>query len=145
MLAMKLNHLSLHTTFFFLWSIYRKFYPISFRFDRFRFVSFDFVLFRFVAFHFYFISHFTGTPWTYLLRVLSDFNQINRILQPFLTFGIWYLVFCLFNLCLNSLSSELQISCVIAWLCNEKWQNPLQTTLPACLNSNHISSYAIEC
>ena len=31
--------------------IYRKFYPISFRFVR----------FRFVAFRFYFVSHFTGT------------------------------------------------------------------------------------
>jgi hypothetical protein len=46
--------------------IYRKFYPISFRFVWFRFVSFRlisfrFVRFRFVAFRFYFVSHFTCT------------------------------------------------------------------------------------
>ena len=51
--------------------IYRKFYPISFRFVSIGFVSFDFVSFRsvsfrFVAFRFYFASHFTGTLFGFL-------------------------------------------------------------------------------
>ena len=60
MLAMKLNPLSLHTTFFFLWSKYIENFT-RFRFVSFRLISFRFVRFRFVAFRFYFVSHFTGT------------------------------------------------------------------------------------
>jgi hypothetical protein len=56
MLAMKLNLLSLHTTFFFLWSKYID------NFTRFRFVRF-----RFVAFRFYFVSHITGTLFLFMI------------------------------------------------------------------------------
>ena len=61
----ELNPLSLHTTFFFLWSKYIenfiRFRFVWFRFVSFRLISFRFVRFRFVAFRFYFVSHFTGT------------------------------------------------------------------------------------
>jgi hypothetical protein len=70
----ELNPLSLHTTFFFLWSKYIENFT-RFRFVWFRFVSIGFVWFRFVSFRsvfrfvwfdfvsfrFYFVSHFTGT------------------------------------------------------------------------------------
>ena len=70
MLAMKLNLLSLHTTFFFLWSKYienfTRFRFVSIGFVSFDFVSFRSVSFRFVAFRFYFVSHFTGTLFGFL-------------------------------------------------------------------------------
>jgi hypothetical protein len=56
----QLNPLSLHTTFFFLWSKYIE------HFSRFRFVSFRSVRFRFVRFRFVFISFRTlQVPWLF--------------------------------------------------------------------------------
>ena len=66
----ELNPLSLHTTFFFLWSKYienfTRFRFVSIGFVSFDFVSFRSVSFRFVAFRFYFVSHFTGTLFGFL-------------------------------------------------------------------------------
>jgi hypothetical protein len=90
MFAMKLNLLSLHTTFFFLWSKYienfTRFRFVSFRFVSIGFVSFDFVSFRsvsfrFVAFRFYFASHFTGTLFGFLNIKKNTLQLVDSPLQ----------------------------------------------------------------